>query len=260
MNVLVLLQPSWRTTRAQFSRVEREPRSGDWLVVRAQSHEHIFWQPFTKSSKTCVNVQIDFKTKWCRVPRSPGYATHTIQNPTIYKGMKTGLGASAGSPSTYLWRENYRLKLSKISQWNYTQDTYCVKRDSFSTLLTNQDISVTLSSLRDKVLQWPLLWSQLWREEHQYLLARNRSLLFLPLAVYKMSTNSQNEEKGKTVLIPVDGSERSERAFQCKCDLISITVIKPIFHNWSKRSKTTDWASAKNRNLPLFSGHLKPKF
>lgn len=25
--------------------------------------------------------------------------------------MKTGLGASAGSPSTYLWRENYRLKL-----------------------------------------------------------------------------------------------------------------------------------------------------
>ena len=135
----------------------------------------------------------------------------------FYKGMKTGLGASAWSPSTYLWRENYRLKLLKISQSNYTQDTCCVKSDSFWALLTNQDISVTLSSLRDKILQWPLLWS-----EHQYLLARNPSLLFLPLAVYKMSTNSQNEEKGKTVLIPVDGSERSERAFQCKCDLISI--------------------------------------
>ena len=35
----------------------------------------------------------------------------------------------------------------------YTQDTYCVKSDSFSTLLTSQDMSVTLSSLRDKVLQ-----------------------------------------------------------------------------------------------------------
>lgn len=93
MNVLVLLQPSWRTTRAQFSRVEREPRSGDRFVVRAQSHEHIFWQPSTKqtkSSKTCVNVEQDFKTKWGKVPRSPGYATHTIKIPTIYKVINTG--------------------------------------------------------------------------------------------------------------------------------------------------------------------------
>lgn len=67
--------------------------------------------------------------------------------------MKTGLGASAWSPSTYLWRENYRLKLLKISQSNYTQDTCCVKSDSFWAPLTNQDISVTLSSLRDKILQ-----------------------------------------------------------------------------------------------------------
>lgn len=89
----MILQPSWRTTRAQFSRVEREPRSGDGFVVRAQSHEQIFWQPFTKNSKTCVNVKIDFKTKWGRVPRAPGYATRTIKNPTIYKGIKTGLVA-----------------------------------------------------------------------------------------------------------------------------------------------------------------------
>lgn len=67
--------------------------------------------------------------------------------------MKTDLGASAWSPSIYLWRENYRLKLLKISQSNYTQDTCCVKSDSFWALLTNQDISVTLSSLRDKILQ-----------------------------------------------------------------------------------------------------------
>lgn len=32
----------------------------------------------------------------------------------------------------------------------------------------------------------------------------------------KMSSDLNTQESGKTVLIPVDGSENSERAFQCK--------------------------------------------
>lgn len=64
-------------------------------------------------------------------------------------------------------------------------------------------------------------------------------MLFLPFAVYKMSTNSQNEEKGKTVLIPVDGSERSERAFQWYCNNMHQSGNEVILLNANDLPQTT---------------------
>ena len=47
----------------------------------------------------------------------------------------------------------------------------------------------------------------------------------------KMSSNRETKQTGKTVLIPVDGSENSERAFQCKYFHLPC-VNNGVFQTW----------------------------
>lgn len=99
------------------------------------------WQPSTNGSKTCVNLKL--------ISRPIEVGSHDHQVMRLIPPLKTQpFIKPVWSPSTFIYHVfgvkiigwNYPM----ISQWNYIQDTCCVKSDSFSTLLTNQDLSVTL--------------------------------------------------------------------------------------------------------------------
>ena len=54
-----------------------------------------------------------------------------------------------------------------------------------------------------------------------------------------MSSDLESKQSGKTILIPVDGSENSKRAFQCKYSSFALSLINNTGHvHVSKHDKS----------------------